>query len=55
NPNGSYKDIAGIVNKEGNVCGMMPHPERALETILGTDSGVKLFEAMVNSWREQHV
>ena len=52
NPNGSYADIAGIVNKEGNVCGMMPHPERAMES-LGTDSGVKLFEAMVNSWREQ--
>jgi phosphoribosylformylglycinamidine synthase I len=55
NPNGSYRDIAGIVNKQGNVCGMMPHPERALEQILGTDSGVKLFEAMVNSWREQNV
>lgn len=54
NPNGSYKDIAGIVSKEGNVCGMMPHPERALEKILGTDSGVKLFESMVKSWREQH-
>ena len=33
------------------MCGMMPHPERALETLLGTDSGVKLFEAMVKSWR----
>ena len=55
NPNGSYADIAGIVNKEGNVCGMMPHPERAMESLLGTDSGVKLFEAMVNSWREQNV
>ena len=49
NPNGSHEHIAGIVNKAGNVCGMMPHPERALETLLGTDSGVKLFEAMVNS------
>ena len=55
NPNGSYNDIAGIVNKNGNVCGMMPHPERAMESLLGTDSGVKLFEAMVNSWREQNV
>lgn len=55
NPNGSYADIAGIVNKECNVCGMMPHPERAMESLLGTDSGVKLFEAMVNSWREQNV
>ncbi|MDG0843485.1 phosphoribosylformylglycinamidine synthase I [Staphylococcus equorum] len=55
NPNGSYNDIAGIINEKGNVCGMMPHPERAIESILGTDSGVKLFEAMVNSWREQNV
>ncbi|WP_436861368.1 phosphoribosylformylglycinamidine synthase I [Staphylococcus caeli] len=55
NPNGSFNDIAGIVNEQGNVCGMMPHPERAIETILGTDSGVKLFQAMVNSWREQNV
>lgn len=54
NPNGSYDDIAGIVNEKGNVCGMMPHPERALESILGTDDGVKLFESMVNSWREQN-
>ncbi|UXR51890.1 phosphoribosylformylglycinamidine synthase subunit PurQ [Staphylococcus simulans] len=54
NPNGSYHDIAGIVNEKGNVCGMMPHPERALESILGTDDGVKLFESMVNSWREQN-
>ncbi|MDN6063223.1 MAG: phosphoribosylformylglycinamidine synthase subunit PurQ, partial [Staphylococcus simulans] len=49
-----YHDIAGIVNEKGNVCGMMPHPERALESILGTDDGVKLFESMVNSWREQN-
>ncbi|WP_145341012.1 phosphoribosylformylglycinamidine synthase subunit PurQ [Staphylococcus condimenti] len=54
NPNGSYDDIAGIVNERGNVCGMMPHPERALESILGTEDGVKLFESMVNSWREQN-
>ncbi|MDW4207322.1 phosphoribosylformylglycinamidine synthase I [Staphylococcus saprophyticus] len=55
NPNGSFIDIAGIINEQGNVCGMMPHPERAIEPILGTDSGVKLFQAMVNSWREQNV
>ncbi len=35
-------------------CGMMPHPERALETLLGTDSD-EIIEAMVKSWREQHV
>lgn len=55
NPNGSYKDIAGITNKEGNVCGMMPHPERAMESLLGSDSGIKLFQSMIESWREQHV
>ncbi|RIO44314.1 phosphoribosylformylglycinamidine synthase subunit PurQ [Staphylococcus saprophyticus] len=55
NPNGSFNDIAAIINEQGNVCGMMPHPERAIEPILGTDSGVKLFQAMVNSWREQNV
>lgn len=55
NPNGSFNDIASIINEQGNVCGMMPHPERAIEPILGTDSGVKLFQAMVNSWREQNV
>lgn len=48
NPNGSKKDIAGIVNKEGNVLGMMPHPERALETLLGSDDGLKLFENLAN-------
>lgn len=55
NPNGSYENIAGIVNKAGNVCGMMPHPERAMESLLGSDSGIKLFESMIISWREQHV
>lgn len=50
NPNGSIEDIAGIVNKEGNVCGMMPHPERAMESLLGTDDGVKLFQSILESW-----
>lgn len=52
NPNGSIEDIAGITNKQGNVLGMMPHPERALETILGSEDGVKLFESLVENWRE---
>lgn len=47
NPNGSRNDIAGIVNASGNVFGMMPHPERALETLLGSDDGLKLFEQMM--------
>ncbi|ASN07007.1 phosphoribosylformylglycinamidine synthase subunit PurQ [Virgibacillus necropolis] len=55
NPNGSVADIAGIINKEGNVLGMMPHPERAVEELLGSDDGVKLFQSIVNNWRESHV
>ncbi|ASK61180.1 phosphoribosylformylglycinamidine synthase I [Virgibacillus phasianinus] len=55
NPNGSVADIAGIINKEGNVLGMMPHPERACEELLGSDDGVKLFQSIVNNWRETHV
>lgn len=53
NPNGSIGDIAGIINKEGNVFGMMPHPERALESILGSRDGMKLFEDF-NSWEDNH-
>ena len=47
NPNGSLENIAGITNKQGNVLGMMPHPERAREDLLGSDSGKKLFESVV--------
>ncbi|MFC2949497.1 phosphoribosylformylglycinamidine synthase subunit PurQ [Virgibacillus sediminis] len=50
NPNGSVADIAGIVNKEGNVFGMMPHPERAVEKLLGSDDGLKLFQSMIKKW-----
>ncbi len=46
NPNGSINNIAGISNKEGNVLGMMPHPERAVEKILGSTDGLKLFESL---------
>jgi phosphoribosylformylglycinamidine synthase len=42
NPNGSIDSIAGICNKEKNVFGLMPHPERAMETILGSNDGVKM-------------
>lgn len=49
NPNGSTADIAGIVNKQGNVLGMMPHPERASESILGGADGKLLFESLVAS------
>ncbi|MCX7845110.1 MAG: phosphoribosylformylglycinamidine synthase I [Dictyoglomaceae bacterium] len=43
NPNGSVNNIAGIVNRKRNVMGLMPHPERAVEKLLGSDSGLKLF------------
>lgn len=46
NPNGSRENIAGIFNDEGNVLGMMPHPERAVEPILGSSDGLKIFESV---------
>lgn len=46
-PNGSMRDIAGILNENGNVLGMMPHPERAAETLLGSSDGLRLFRAVV--------
>ncbi|SDJ52213.1 phosphoribosylformylglycinamidine synthase subunit PurQ [Salimicrobium halophilum] len=54
NPNGSTADIAGITNKEGNVLGMMPHPERAVEKLLGNDDGLRIFESILKHWRETH-
>lgn len=51
NPNGSRNNIAGIRNIRGNVMGMMPHPERAVEEILGSTDGLKLFESMRNAIR----
>jgi phosphoribosylformylglycinamidine synthase len=47
NPNGSIHNIAGIANETGNVVGLMPHPERASEAILGNASGRSLFEAVL--------
>lgn len=52
NPNGSLENIAGITNKAGNVLGMMPHPERAMEDLLGSDSGRKMFESVVDYLRK---
>ena len=49
NPNGSLRNIAGIVNDRGNVLGMMPHPERAMEQILGSTGGVALFGSLLDS------
>ncbi|MCJ8190533.1 phosphoribosylformylglycinamidine synthase subunit PurQ [Sphingomicrobium aestuariivivum] len=48
NPNGSARDIAGILSEKRNVLGMMPHPERAFEAAHGNTDGRRLFEALVN-------
>lgn len=55
NPNGSLHDIAGIVNQKGNVLGMMPHPERAVNDIMGGADGLALFKSILKQWRESHV
>ena len=47
NPNGSLENIAGILNERGNVLGMMPHPERACELLLGSDDGMQLFQSAI--------
>jgi phosphoribosylformylglycinamidine synthase subunit PurQ / glutaminase len=47
NPNGSMRAIAGIVSAEGNVLGMMPHPERAVDALLGSADGLPLFESLL--------
>ncbi|MFN7251349.1 MAG: phosphoribosylformylglycinamidine synthase subunit PurQ [Anaerobacillus sp.] len=55
NPNGSISDIAGITNEQGNVLGMMPHPERAVDPLLGSKDGLLLFKSILRNWRESHV
>jgi phosphoribosylformylglycinamidine synthase len=54
NPNGSVENIAGISNKAGNVVGMMPHPERAIDQLFGSEDGKRMFTSILNAWREQH-
>jgi len=49
NPNGSRSNIAGICNEAGNVLGMMPHPERACEEMLGSNDGQEIFRSLSNS------
>ena len=49
NPNGSLNGIAGIMNREGNVLGMMPHPERCCEPVLGGTDGLYIFESIVGA------
>jgi phosphoribosylformylglycinamidine synthase subunit PurQ / glutaminase len=48
NPNGSVMNIAGIINKRGNILGMMPHPERASSSVLGKTDGALIFKSLAN-------
>jgi phosphoribosylformylglycinamidine synthase subunit PurQ / glutaminase len=47
NPNGSVDNIAGIINEKGNVLGMMPHPERSVESLLGSEDGILILESII--------
>ncbi len=49
-PNGSLRDVAGICNADGNVVGMMPHPERHVEALLGGTDGVGVFRSLTTEW-----
>lgn len=49
NPNGSLENIAGVCNKEGNVFGMMPHPERAADPNLGNEDGLKILKSLLDA------
>jgi phosphoribosylformylglycinamidine synthase len=49
NPNGSLENIAGVLNEGRNVLGMMPHPDRSSEALLGSSDGLPLFQAMAGS------
>jgi len=49
NPNGSLENIAGVLNEGRNVLGLMPHPDRSSEALLGSADGLLLFQAMVES------
>ncbi|KRO08106.1 phosphoribosylformylglycinamidine synthase I [Lactiplantibacillus xiangfangensis] len=52
NPNGSTANIAGVMNQAGNVLGMMPHPERAVEAILGSTDGLGIFQSLIAANKE---
>ena len=49
NPNGSINNIAGIINDAGNILGMMPHPEKACEKIIGSDDGLGIFSSIISA------
>jgi phosphoribosylformylglycinamidine synthase len=52
NPNGSLHAIAGVCNERGNVLGMMPHPDRCAEEILGNADGRRIFDSIVHAWQQ---
>jgi phosphoribosylformylglycinamidine synthase len=53
NPNGADDDIAGVVNPQGNVMGLMPHPEHAVDSLLGSADGARILGSLVDSARER--
>jgi len=53
NPNGSVQDVAGVVNPEGNVLGLMPHPEHAVDPLLGSGDGALILASLVDAARER--
>jgi phosphoribosylformylglycinamidine synthase len=53
NPNGSHDDIAGVANADGNVMGLMPHPEHAVDTLLGSADGGLILASLVDAARER--
>jgi phosphoribosylformylglycinamidine synthase len=53
NPNGSIDDIAGVTNADGNVMGLMPHPEHAVDPLLGSTDGALILQALVERARER--
>jgi phosphoribosylformylglycinamidine synthase len=53
NPNGALDDVAGITNEAGNVFGLMPHPERASDVLLGSEDGALIFQSMFDHIAER--
>lgn len=53
NVNGSCENIAGLINKKGNILGMMPHPERASESLLGSEDGRVIFESIIHHLKQR--
>ena len=54
NPNGSVQHIAGVCSREGNVAGLMPHPERACQKIIGNDDGQHVFRSIIQHLTQTH-